>query len=231
MTDRIKLKEWVKILWDFINFILPWVTKILALFGFIALIVQPSWRLYQEAVRDAVAFVVPICERYPLEANRENRTRYLGVNIYALNPVLNARVRFSGIDAVLRWGLYSDGLSDTEIQSFLSELPTGEPLALNEFMTPPLPALSAETSTTLMMIALTPADDDCRDRDPYWVNMTTSQGDVYHGINFWRFREAPVFFLEANWAIFAAYLVLFSAIVAFAIYRYTHRAGRGDNGT
>ena len=131
--------------------------------------------------------------------------RYLGVNIHAVKPLLNARVRFSDTLSVVQWGLYSAGLSDSETQSFLSELPKGN--LLNPFLTPPLPDLSAETSTTLTMLALA-ADEECRGRDPYWVEVTTSQGDVYHiNPNVTQIREFPSLFLEAHWAMVVAYLV------------------------
>ena len=225
MADRFKLKERVKILRDPI----PLVINILAAASLLGLIVQPGWWLYQTAFEDVAAIVTPICERYVFGQANGSTARYLGVNIHAVKPLLNARVRFSDTLSVVQWGLYSDGLSDSETQSFLSELPQGN--LLNPFLTPPLPALSAETSTTLTMIALA-ADEECRGRDPYWVEVTTSQGDVYHiNPNVTQIREFPSLFLEAHWAMVVAYLVLF-VIITVVLWRYTNRRmGHGTDGT
>ena len=172
MADRFKLKERVEILRDSI---IPLVINMFAAASMVGLIVQPGLWLYRTVSEDVAAIVTPICERYVLGQVNGSTARYLGVNIYAVKPLLNARVRFSDALSVVQWGLYSDGLSDSETQSFLSELPEGR--LLNPFLTPPLPTLSAETSTTLTMLAVA-ANEECRGRDPYWVEMTTSQGDV-----------------------------------------------------
>ena len=197
--------------------------------GMVGVMLQPGWWLYRTVMEDITAIVTPICERYVLGQNSRSTTRYLGVNIYAVKPLLNARVRFSDTLSAVEWGLYSDGLSDSERQSFLSELPEG---ALpNPFLTPPLPALGADTSTTLTMLAVT-ANEECRGRDPHWVEMTTTQGDVYHiNPNVTQVREFPSLFIEAHWAIVAAYLLLF-AIVSVVLWRYTNRRiERGTDGT
>ena len=195
----------------------------------VGLIVQPGLWLYRTVSEDVAAIVTPICERYVLGQVNGSTARYLGVNIYAVKPLLNARVRFSDALSVVQWGLYSDGLSDSETQSFLSELPEGR--LLNPFLTPPLPTLSAETSTTLTMLAVA-ANEECRGRDPYWVEMTTSQGDVYHiNPNVTQIREFPSLVLEAHWAMAAAYLVLF-VIITVVLWRYTNRRmGRRTDST
>ena len=64
---------------------------------------------------------------------------------------------------------------------------------------------------------------ECRDRDPYWVEVSTSQGDVYHiNPNVTQVREFPSLFLEAHWAMAAAYLVLF-VMITVVLWRYTNR--------
>ena len=135
-----------------------------AVLGLFVLISQSGSLIHQFiSFTDLVAIAAPICEQYvfgpmdDLSPYFSKDLRLLGVNIYARNRVRNARIRFSKVFTVREWGMYSDGLADAEIESFLSELPTG-PLP-SEFITPPLPDLPANTRTAVMMIGRQPVDD------------------------------------------------------------------------
>ena len=204
---------------------LPWIKNVLAVYGLLLLIALPGQRIYQTvSMTDAVAFVIPICERYVFGPTDEvsfyssKEWRYVGVNILASNPVINPRVRFSDVFLVTEWGMYSDGLSDAEIQDFLSELPIGE--LPNEFVTPPLPDLAAETMTTLMMIGRPLLDGYCGSTSH--VEMTATQGDIYHGVqNSRTVREFPNLFLSPGWLVVAFYVVPLVIIAAlFLVRRY-----------
>lgn len=225
MADKFRLKERLALIW---NSIVPLAINMFAAVSIVACIVQPGWWLYRTFTEDVAAVVTPICERYVLGQDSEGTGRYMGVNVYAVKPLLNARVRFSDTLSVVEWGLYSNGLSDSERRLFLSELPEGA--LRNPFLTPPLPALAADTSTTLTMLAVA-ANEECRGRDPYWVEVTATQGDVYHvNPNITQIREFPSLFLWAHWVIVAVYLFLF-AIVTWVLWRYTtRRIERGIDG-
>ena len=173
--------------------ILTWVQYTLALVGLLSLLFQTgSWLYRSVSMQDAVAYVVPICEHYVFGPTTDEASfyssegwKYVGANIFALNPVINPRVRFSDVFFVTEWGMYSDGLSDAEVQAFLSELPIGE--LPSEFVTPPLPDLPVETWTTLMMIGRPLANEHCSKSH---VEMTATQGHIYHTVpNRWFVRE------------------------------------------
>ena len=171
-----------------------------AALGLLVLIGQSGPLIYQFlSFSDVVAIAVPICEQYvfgPMDDSSpyfSKDSRLLGVNIYAANPVRNARIRFSKVFTVREWGIYSDGLADAEIESFLSELPTGT--LPSEFITPPLPDLPANTRTAVMMIGRQPVDD-CG----AFVDVTTTQGTIYQGAVY--YAESEVRIMTMSWSIF-----------------------------
>ena len=178
----------------------------------VMLAVQGGAWVYQThfSLGDIVIAAIPICERYSFGPNAEvansdvdqavfNQTwkdyKYLGVNIFATRTVSDVRIRFRGIFHVVRWGIVSDGLSDSERNAFLSELPTGRGLSA-DFITPPLPSLPAESATTVMI--LVHQVGTCND-SPIEVT-TTTQGEVVHGAtNTALINERPSVFIGFPW--------------------------------
>ena len=194
------------------NKVFPWVKGALALVGLLSLLFQAgSWLYRVVSMQDVVAFVVPICERYVFGPTDEvslyssKEWKYVGMRIFALNPVINPRVRFSDVFSVTEWGMYSDGLSDAEVQAFLSKLPIGK--LPSEFVTPPLPDLPVETWTTLMMIGQPLTDEYCGKSH---VEMTATQGDIYHAGPL-RFLREPPFFSSLGGLLVVAFCVFLFA--------------------
>lgn len=196
-----------------------WAKRILVFHGlYLVVIIPGSWLYERLSMGDMVAFASQICERDVFGPDDFDELRYLGVNISALTPVVGARVRFSEVFVVAVWGMYSDGLSDTEIQEFVSKLPTGE--VPGEFLTPPLPDLHAETTTTLMMRGILQPGKHCR--EPF-VTVTASHGGVYHqNPSFASVREFPLLHLSPAVSVLVAYLV---PLVIFLLFLLVRRAG------
>ena len=169
------------------------------------LVVPGAWIYQKASLNNAVAVVLPICERFVLgrTTSDNNVSKLLGVNIVTVNPVPNARVRFSNVFSVVSWGMYSDGFSDQEAQAFLSELPEGT--LPDEFVTPPLPDLAANTITTLTVLGITLDEEHCA--TPH-VTVTTTQGDIYHvDPTIRQLREFPSLFLGPFQLTLLAYLL------------------------
>ena len=150
--------------------------------GLLSLVALPGqWIYSQLSLNDAAAFVIPICERYVFGSTDdivvpfEKDYRYIGANIFALKPNISSRLRFSDVFFVEEWGMYSDGLSDNEIQAFLAQLPLE--VTPSEFVTPPLPNLAAETRTTLMFLGRALIDEDC---SVSHVEASAIEGEMYH---------------------------------------------------
>lgn len=163
------------------------------------------WIYEKASLNNAVAFVLPICERFVIgrTTSDDNEGMLLGANIVTVNPALNMRVRFSNVFSAVTWGMYSDGLSDQEAQAFLSELPEGT--LPDEFVTPPLPDLAADTTTTLTFLGVALDEEHCNTEH---VTVTTTQGDVYHASSGYRqFREFPALFLGPFEVTLLAYLL------------------------
>ncbi len=174
--------------------ITPYVNIISLVGWLLMLIVQGGAWVYQTyfSLDNIVIFAVPICERYSFGPEAEPANfdpgaqaffsrnwkdyKYVGVNIFADRTVSDVRIRFRGVFHVVRWGILSDGLSDSESETFLSELPTGT-LHSADFITPPLPDLPAESATTVTM--LVNQIGTCNE-SPVEVT-TTTQGEVVHG--------------------------------------------------
>ena len=100
----------------------------------LVLAVQGGVWVYQTyfSLGDIVIAAIPICERYSFGPNAEladfdvdqavfNQNwkdyKYIGVNIFASRTVSAVRIRFRGIFHVVRWGIVSDGLSDSELEA------------------------------------------------------------------------------------------------------------------
>ena len=200
--------------------------RTVALVGWLLLLaVQGGVWVYQTyfSLGDIVIAAIPICERYSFGPNAEvdnldvdqavfNQNwkdyKYVGVNILASRTVSDVRIRFRSIFHVVRWGIVSDGLSDSERKAFLSELPTGRGISA-DFITPPLPSLPAESATTVTM--LVHQIGTCND-SPIEVT-TTTQGEVVHGAtNTTLINERPAVFIGFRW-FFAITLVVPIAIV------------------
>ena len=171
-----------------------------AVLGLVVVIGQSGSLIYQLfSFNDVAAFAVPICEEYAFGPTDDispyfsKDYRLLGISIYATNPVRNARIRFSKVFTVREWGIHSDGLSDAEIESFLSELPTG-PLP-SEFITPPLPDLPANTKTAVMMIGRQPVED-CG----AFVDVTTTEAAILQGSIYYDASGASI--MAKSWFIF-----------------------------
>ena len=188
-----------------------WVADVLRLLAFLPWVVGPGWYVYQAlSLPDAVAFGRPVCERYIFIAGTDS-VRLLGMEIYTIEPTQGAQIRFLDMPHVVDWGLYSDGLTLEDQEAFLMRLPTDE---LPEvYMTPPLPTLPSESTTTLTAVGV--ADDRrCRDRNPDWAEAITSTGTVYHADpSFVTVREIPSFMLQPLILVAGLYVVLFMVVV------------------
>ena len=196
----------------------PWANNLLVIYGLITMLFVPGVLIYEKAsLNNAVAFVLPICERYVLgETTSDDITgMLLGVNIVTVNPALNVRVRFSNVFSAITWGMYSDGLSDQEAQAFLSELTEGN--LPDEFVTPPLPDLAADTTTILTFLGVTNDEEHCNTQH---VTVTTTQGDIYHASpGFRQLREFPALFLGPFEVTFLAYLLPILELLSKVVFR------------
>ena len=205
--------------------ITPHVSSISLVGWLLVLAVQGSAWIYQTyfSLGDVVIAAVPICERYSFGPVAEspnfdgdqavfNRNwkdyKYVGVTIFASRTVSDVRIRFHRVFHVVRWGIVSDGLSDPELEAFLSELPTGS-LRSAEFITPPLPNLPSDSATTVTM--LVNQIGTCNE-SPIEVT-TTTQGEVIHGAtNKFLINERPSVFIGFPW-FFAITVVIPLVIV------------------
>ena len=203
-------KRWTRNIWQASKKGFLLTRNVWVAWGLLSLIAIPGQWVYRAvSLNDAVAIVVPICERYVFGPNDdivvslEKDYRYIGANIYAFKPTLNARVRFTDVFSVSEWGMYSDALSDEEIQTYLSQLPTD--ITPSEFVTPPLPDLAAETETSLVMLGRALIDEDCRELH---VEMSAIPGEIYHAREDIRMlREFPSLLFHPLWLVALVYLL------------------------
>ncbi len=206
--------QWVKDLGLFLA-LFPWV-------------VAPGVWVYQKlSLSDAIAVAYPVCEYLPFlsSPNTQFEPGLLGINIYAVKPVRDAQIRFSDIFIVTKWGMYSNGLTETAREEFVTKLPTGE--LPDNFITPTLPTLPPDSSTTLNAVGfMPPTYEHCFERGSDWFEVIALEGQVYHADpSFRNLREMPSFIIDKPllWII-GAYALVF---ITFTII-YRKRLTRKD---
>jgi len=149
---------------------------ITSIFGFLILIINVAGWIYKKATfKDIAGIARPICERFPFNQEVKGTMpsqpgRIIGVSLLAENDISDVRIQISDSINIINWGMTSDTLSISEQNEFLSKLPKGESFF---FISPPLPPLVKDSTTTLVALVAVSEEGICI--NPNWLKVSANK--------------------------------------------------------